>query len=292
MRIGILNNTYDGHYGCRLTMYALEKIIKKHGEIVFNLAIKELLPIQNDLLCPEKIDYLILNGEGTFHSDNRNNRDMYLLALKAKKRNLKVSLVNCSTTELGYDINMSIFDNIVLREKNSYDYVCSLINRERCFLNLDMVFYLYKEIQKEITTEEIKKIAIIDSVDNVKSAELKQMSQQLSADYFEFNPLIKEDLKETFQFLNKLNEYRYIISGRYHGVVFALILNKAVIALKSNIWKITGLFNALKVENYCLDTVIEIYSKHKRIFSEHKNPDINFAFEKQRIEETYKVIFQ
>jgi hypothetical protein len=83
-------------------------------------------------------------------------------------------------------------------------------------------------------------VLVLDHVDEFRSGELKQLADSKMFDYM---PMVKEDVgpEDVDAFLQMMNRHEYIISGRYHGCVFSMMLGRPFSGLISNTWKIESL---------------------------------------------------
>ncbi len=212
VRILITNDCSQYHYGSRLTMKVLKKMFSEYGTVTTRNNCKDLL----------SHDLIIINGEGTFHGNRSASRKIYETAKKAKRFGKRVCLVNSVIDRISYDL--SIFDCVFARESKSsrgiYPYV-----HDACF---------GYEIKNKLSEDYI---LYVDSVIKKRSRELEAASKSC----LKPSRFLKMCLCKNRKVLDIFAKASLVVTGRYHGVVFAMMMNKPFVAVESNTHKISGL---------------------------------------------------
>jgi polysaccharide pyruvyl transferase WcaK-like protein len=82
-------------------------------------------------------------------------------------------------------------------------------------------------------------------------AAIQDLRTKLEADYHICTPLY-EPIQSLENVLLRVSTFDYVVTCRFHGVVFAHLLNKPVLAIAHHP-KVTNLMNALGLSKYCVD---------------------------------------
>lgn len=217
-KILFINDASDYHCGSALTCKILVNLIKNYNCSVDRFKTGSY---PNDI---KEYDLVIINGEGSFHHNNFNAKNIYSFAKRVKDNNKKVCLINTVIQNISYDL--SIFDFISVRESKSALGKYSIVH-DACFYNLldntknsDQYVLFIDSVFPNITKN------IIDTYKNFEGP--KKYISMTSGVGLE-------------NFIQLCQNASCIVSGRYHGVVFAIMCNKKFIALESNTHKISGL---------------------------------------------------
>ena len=293
MKKAILFNdtSNEMHHGCNLVIKSIKNLLVKNNiNLIYSIYSgtdwredKSLIK----MIKNEKIDLLIVNGEGTIHHDQFYAKILIEVSELAKKNNIKSVLINCT-----YDSNDPIqkkylqnFNIISVREQKSK------IDLENIGINAlvvpDLSFYYFKNIQH---TYKIKKnMFVSDSVlfNDSKSLylfaqnnkfrfipilsfyKLKILNPKSWVGFFKFiivssyinvflfNPK-NIFLKNVYRFkgkyftksyVNFVNSNKFLITGRYHDVCIAIMCRTPFISLKSNTFKIQELVKDIGINN-------------------------------------------
>lgn len=254
------DTTLDNHYGSELTSLILKQAIRKYASLVKEIPVG--VPWQSSDL--HKVSTVIINGEGSFHDVTLRTEYIYSLACYAKSLNKRVCLINASIYNIPEYYDFNVFDVIYTREGMSFETAKNRVsNSANVFLNLDVVF-AYDEYPK---STERGGFMVNDSVipDVAKS-----LYKIFSEEHYEDNPiryvpLIRNNYFNTFyNVLKQYTEVKHVITGRYHGVCFALMTGTPFVAVESNIPKIRALAAEFGVEDRVFDSVDDARSSGKQ----------------------------
>ena len=276
------NDTSTYHYGCDLTNEVLKKLISRHGRIVQTMGVVGMQP---KLGIAPNVGTVIINGEGSFHHNRKHGASIYQLAKMAKAEGKKVCLINSVFD--GMSVDMSVFDYFCARESLSslgkFDFV-----HDACF---------YEQIDTSKNTEEY--ILFTDSVMAGVTGQLTKYIPHLKNNNYpvKFLPFRqgqkypkKEELFEIFR------KAKAVVSGRYHGVVFALMFNKPIFGIASNTHKILGLMKDYNLEKYHYKSADDIFrgeiQKFNKMLKEYPKYEIDTIGIKNRLEQMVARCFE
>jgi len=230
MNVLYANDTSDYHCGCSLTCNILTSLIKKYGTITKTLKCPSFQynTPDWDTVNLSEIDIIIINGEGTVHHNSRGVQYIIKLAEKAKREGKKVCLINTVIDSVNCD--MSIFDYISCRESISAQGKYNVVH-DACFYH-------------QVNYSPGKNILFSDSVNGGVSNQMKQLfGKHTDSLYVPFDGHHSYD-----EMLKSYQSARIVVTGRYHGVVFAMMSGKPFLAIRSNTHKIEGLCKDYKLE--------------------------------------------
>lgn len=250
-KVLFVNDTSAYHCGSFLTCDILINLIESQNFTVDKLKISNNYNYNNIRFY----DLIIVNGEGSFHNDRPKAKIIYNIAKLAKNNNKKVCLINTVIQHISYDL--SVFDYISVRESKSASGKYPIVH-DACF---------YKLIDNKKNSDEY--VLFIDSV-------LPNITKNIIDTYEKFEGS-KKYISMTSgisldNFIQLCQNASCIVSGRYHGIVFAIMCNKKFIALESNTHKISGLLIDLSLIQNLHNNLIKI--EDKIILS--KQPQIDF----------------
>ena len=147
------------------------------GDIVGPSGREALMKELPDLIKKKKLDFVIVNGEGTFHDDAQG--AVWILECCEyikKKLNIPIFLINTvyqnNTKELSN--RMKIFDYIYVRE--NYSKLELTNDGIQCQVVPDLVFYTLNN-SYDLTKNQKLNIGVIDSVYNDLSIKLLKLSR-------------------------------------------------------------------------------------------------------------------
>ena len=258
MNIFIVNDTsISPHYGCQVVMKNIAKAIKKNFSenslngggagvnIVGSLYVGNYNRMDNNTRKLLKTcDLVLINGEGTLHHSDFN---IYSFSLAQTAALIKlmygkpIYLVNaayfCNSQYLndclGYYDMVFTRDIVGLQELKEHGIFAELMP--------DMTFYSSYD---DINCEHENYIGIIGSVDR----EIKNRLFSLKNNFNRILPI--EYAEENFeQYIRSIKKSKGILSGRFHGVCFAIQTRTPFLAVESNIPKITALLYELNMPN-------------------------------------------
>jgi polysaccharide pyruvyl transferase WcaK-like protein len=95
------------------------------------------------------------------------------------------------------------------------------------------------------------RLAIFGTDIGADPAAIQDLRTTLEADYHISTPLY-DPIESLDNLLFRMSAFDYVVTCRFHGVVFAHLLNKPVLAIAHHP-KVTNLMNALGLSKYCVD---------------------------------------
>jgi len=194
----------------------------------------------------ESCDFILINGEGTFHHSPRS-ADNLLYNFKNKP----IVIIN-SVWEKMYFNNLDIFKNIkaiYVRESMSYDELSKIYDREKIKVVPDMVF----SSNFSLLNDECK-IGYGDSV-------LWNLSKSLRSHNCYF-PLSSIDSQaDYYSYLRWLKSLDLYVTGRFHGVCLAALAGTPFLSFPSNCHKIEGILKDMDCSELLINTFEEIKEK-------------------------------
>lgn len=301
MKILILNDTrVENHHGCSRVMNCIDKNLKLRGS--FDLNFMPLLHKWSHYEASKKLvletDLIIINGEGTLH-DNAAHIDMLLdIIIFAKVYSVPTVVINSTIINLSREnlrkLSQSHF--IFVRDKASATY----LKNNNIYSNYcpDLTFWKTKDIIQQVRR---KKIGITEGFNFkpnfkiIKSRNLELFSvfniKQAIDSYSSIRRLIyKSKLFNVFKkkitsvnnhvnFFLYLNEFKFIITGRYHMVCFCLYLKIPFKYVESNTPKISYLLEdiGLNKEKFKFNNtqIIQFSSSENILLDRFRNKSTN-----------------
>jgi len=218
----ILNDCSNYHAGSYLVMHQIREHLKYLNE-------------------NEKKQILIINGEGTFHNNAKRALELIEEINTGKEKN-KIIFLNSVWQNMAKSINN--LHLACLRESFSENEFKLLHPNTPTQVIADITLtYEYSNNHSRNNN-----ILVFDSVSPQISAYLKKVSKIINADFVEMCKL-----KLSYgEILNLIGSSKAIISGRYHGVMFAAITNTPFLAAPSNTWKTQGFMNDInQLDFFC-----------------------------------------
>jgi hypothetical protein len=226
MKTIILNDTAEtGHAGCILTMQTYKEQCEKAGiEIVKTVSIYER-DLEYHYKDFEKVDLLIVNGEGSMHDNKR------------------PELVQIAGKFPSVLINTVWQNNAELPELDEFLYVAARESYSSTLLNADLVPDIVFASDYVRTFREHHKVEV-------------QYPQQLFDTAAQKGKGIGIHCSPE-SYITALLESGWVITGRFHGVVLCAMLGIPFVAYESNTHKIEGLMNDMWVSDSYFETVQE-----------------------------------
>tara|TARA_B100001063_G_scaffold187396_1_gene177659 strand:- start:1380 stop:2372 length:993 start_codon:yes stop_codon:yes gene_type:complete len=267
MRIAIINDTRPtNHYGCLMVMRNLEFLFKDKGvDVAWTWPVGvDWRKHKKELLNKDKVDAIIVNGEGTIHHGPKRWQAQALSEFaKFSKNSLKtpVFLINSTlfaNNETLYK-NLKFYDSIYVRDRMSHEEL-KKFNIDNEFVP-DMTF----AVPSSLKHNQEKELCVVDSVMQSDIPFLKDFGQKHSADYCSMivarpsnysllkkpRRFILESIKwllgerlrslDPKEFEKYLGDYQLVVTGRYHTITMCLKNKIPFIALESNTPKISYL---------------------------------------------------
>lgn len=180
------------------------------------------------------------------------------------------------------------YDEISVREEESYKKVQKYLNVEKCNINVDPTILLTKkewekllEKQNKINKDYILFYTLKMSKSRMKF--LKAISKKLKMPIVVLNPACTYDIMGGFikrydsgpiEFLNYIKHAKLIVSSSFHGTVFSIIFNKPFYAIDGiSDFRISTLLKKTGLENRSISLTDNLEEKLRDIY----NIDFNLA---------------
>ncbi|MEA1988427.1 MAG: polysaccharide pyruvyl transferase family protein [Pseudomonadota bacterium] len=280
IQVAIINDTRPTHhYGCMLVMENLTRLLSEKGvEVVWTWPVGiDWRKHKSKIEKHPKVDAIIVNGEGTIHhsADRKHARALAEFA----------SFANNELKTPSYLINATLYENEASLYENLKAYRAIYVRDNGSLKELksfglsgtyvpDLTFAKAGSYQRN----PIKKGCVIDTALKSEIPALKQychenefdfrsmvVARASNANFFKSpRPFVKNIAKwlthdrhvstKPSAFINYLNEYEVVVTGRYHTVTMCLKNKIPFVALESNTPKITWVLEA------CLGSVDRVMS--------------------------------
>ena len=191
LKIGIFNDTSrNGHFGCLAVVSTIISQLERR-----NAKIKFLWPLNNDwtkhknYIESQKLDLIIINGEGTIHHTKNSNKVKLLLQIVnfSKKINIPAFLINSTI----YDVDdesiklLKLFAKIYVRETSTQKYLS--IKGVPSEMVPDLSFFT-PFLDEHAEKEHRNKFLFTDSVKRDVSQKLKNISEHLNSEFISMLP--------------------------------------------------------------------------------------------------------
>lgn len=275
----IFNDTsYENHFGCGFVMETIRNLVSG-----FSIVKSYHKPCSEDILTDiEEFNpsLVIVNAEGTFHSDSLAAASwLDLVSLIKKKFNSPVLLINTSWfNNERLNSSLFMFDKIYCREILTYENILSLGYMENNLeLMCDLSVFSMPEIERVSSSKEV---LVGDSVKYVATKKLFDFSVaqglELLSIYERKNGLVdilnlyRQVAKRKFykleffydvfirsyflrvgvnreKFLERVSKSGLIVTGRFHQVMFCLYYRVPFIVISSNSPKIESVLLQLSM---------------------------------------------
>lgn len=210
MKIVVLGDfSQDGHFGCKLVSKAILENLTKRGHEVLRVVpcMKHWRYYEEDL---KNCDLVVVNGEGSIH----HGRGMALLEVASEYPSV---LINAVYQDVPENEHLKRFLYVSVRESRSA-----------------------KEMEKHGVTPEIVP-DVIFSQDVPRGTPTKDLCVVGSVNNQRNPP--KEVMLDAYDpdFIEKMSEYKRVVTGRFHGVCLAMMWGMPFTAYPSNTHKIIGM---------------------------------------------------
>lgn len=218
-------------------------------------------------------DLVIINGEGTLHRSTPYARNF--LEICRDKRSILINTV----WEKMYIKDEKLLRNIILvsvRESLSYAQIIKTFDKRKVHIVPDLIFYTGLGFLKQ-------KIGYSDSYMDYLRDGLRKNRNYFPMDYAGSNP----DLEAYVTWMSGLDLY---VTGRFHGVCLAAMVNKPFLAFPTNSHKMEGLLKDMRCPELLIESFEEIRSKQaqakRSVVKAH-----NYALKaKEEIEDFFKLV--
>lgn len=255
MKVSILNDARNGHFGCELVIQTyLEQLDRVGIEVV------EIIPKRNrKFTISPKIDLVIVNGEGSLHNGRR--QELVNVA-----NNYPAILLN-TVWQDNPSTNLDKFKYVAVRESFSYKQLDNITNAE---IIPDIIF-TSSTLNKFKKPLPIKGIGITDNVMN-------KFQKQKHLGFSAAQPIQK--------YLLTMSKYSRLCIGRYHAAVAASVLNIPFSVWPSNTHKMIGMLTDMRVPHLHFNTQEEaiyglptFFDEKITLYTEQAQRKINTMFE-------------
>ncbi len=260
------------HLGCNaVTHFIIEQAAKLglawHGS-ASNLAECKQLEASEGF---ENVSLVIFNGEGTMHHDSPRGRELMEFCRSMKKRGIPCVLVNSvwheNTDILGQYLNL--FDVVSVRESHSLAEIQKFC--PDALLVPDFSFAAFKNTAHHFDSSSFRKtagakICVIDSVDGYTAERLREFSEINALPFFLMGGVqtaLASQERTVFtvdgvaypRVLRDISELEGVglcVTGRFHGLIAALLKGIPTFALPSNTPKVEGLLADIGISDLAL----------------------------------------
>lgn len=284
MKIYILNDTRsDRHHGCSIVMRNLINGLRQRGAIVVHTLRSGAVVTPTEMEKIRTSDVVVINGEGTIHSQKAYAKHLLQTGLQAKEMGKRVFLLN-SIWESNDESMARIvekYDGIWVRDSASAAELSEY--GVKAIVVPDLTFGTLYPKQKSTGTS----IQVSDSVYAETSKALREMAAQHT---WQYTPIIRPPLlcgahkaslkwikwrlrafltcltlgrytprqafidmslclENTPQYLSTLGNARALVSGRFHAVCLALQQRVPFVAVHSNTNKIANLLKDIGLDS-------------------------------------------
>ncbi len=222
----LLNDCSSYHVGSRAVTASIVRLAEAAG-----IKITPFNP-QNTSSDLPPCDIVIVNGEGTFHHNGPRAVALHQLVERFKSRGTKVVLINAVVQQMYVDF--TLYDRIVVRERLSARELWSRHPGVKVEVIPDLAFC---HPMSGCIPKERGGIMFIDSVVAHHTQILDQLAARQGAGAMRLC-LWKEPLDEL---LALMAGKQLIVTGRFHGVVLAIMAETPFLAFPSNTWKTRGM---------------------------------------------------
>lgn len=259
----LLNDTrFENHWGCEVVVNKIINELKKRN-LRYVGSINTRIDFDNYTKQNKNIpDLIVLNGEGTFHHSAPRALELLEISLFYRSKGSKIAFINSVWQENSslFKEFVSKFDLIYLRESISAEslglnsakicpdlVLCSSFQR-----NYLKGFTWKDEIRRIIGKGISRKILYIDSVVPEVSKRLSEIATKEKC-ILDHMGISANGRKFSFRSINvspeDIKNADIVVSGRFHGICFAIKFGKPVVALDSNTHKIDGTLKDLRLNN-------------------------------------------
>ena len=267
--VAIFNDTRrTSHYGCEIVMQTLQEQLTAR-----NIAPVFSWPMGRDWRNElhrfggfNRIDAIIVNGEGSIHHSDTRDRAHYLTETAryfGDTYGIPCFLINATLYEIGDDIidNLGYFDRIWVREGSSQELL------KTRGISASLAPDLTLMVDAPATAERPFSVLATDSVIQPVAAHLKMLcskkkwhysklthaSRPLSQDHFPKREVLRRyakwlaallvgrNIRNRHEFLRYMSSHKLVCTGRFHAVTLALATRTPYLAIDSNTPKISSL---------------------------------------------------
>lgn len=231
----LLNDCSAYHVGSRVVADTMRRMAEAHG-----IALATYFDPPEGVSLDE-FDALIVNGEGTFHHNAPRSLRLHAFAERFGK---PAYLFN--TVAQQQSIDFAAYRRIVCRESLSARHVESRSPQARVQTIPDISFC---QARPDMHGER-RCILFIDSVSKAHSDSIERIAEQHGAKMLR----LREWKRSASDLLAHIARHELVITGRFHGVVFAMLAGTPFFAFPSNTWKTRAMLEDFgRPELFCRD---------------------------------------
>jgi polysaccharide pyruvyl transferase WcaK-like protein len=304
------------HHGCTLLMQCIYKLFKKNNIVVKDRIFYEE-NFTNYLSKNMNFDLILINGEGTIHG--KKNADIKKVKqifdfIKSIKKNYKIPIIIFNSTISSLNKKqlkiLRMVDKLYVREFYSYNYL--KLNKINSTIVPDLLSLLKFKDNKIGSS-----VIVNDSSIKINNKKLKQFAKFNNYTYepilynnylrylryfiYKFKSIYELEFIIKFYliikkyyvriFLNKIDNSKFIVTGRFHSIFIALARMKPFYTFESDTYKVRGLLDMLGLRS----RIININSlKNKPIFLKNftKSEIYKIKKFKKKTNETIKIFIR
>ena len=255
--------------------------LKKHFALpiveIKNFEITACLPILQKLIKPQ--DIVFLHSGGNFGDDwhgTQLDREAIIAALPNNKIVQLPQTIYYSDSESGRQISnvsqqvINSHSSMLLfgRDFQSAEIAKKLFSQAQILVRPDMVLSLQETVEKQLEqhisrrSEKIKKILLVmrNDKESIYDVEVKQAIKGLLIEAGYDAQLWDTDVDDLFpdqskfktlaKYLQFISEFDAVITDRYHGLIFSVLVKKPCLVLKTHNHKLTSAFDWFEDVNY------------------------------------------
>jgi pyruvyl transferase EpsI len=267
--------------------------LKKHFKLpiveVKNFEIEACLAALKKLIQPQ--DIVFLHSGGNFGDDWPNtqlDRESIIAALPNNKIVQLPQTIYYSESKSGSQIKevsqmvINAHPSILLfgRDFQSAEIAKKLFSQAQVSMRPDMVLSLQETVEKQLNQhisrrpEQIKKVLLVlrNDKEGIYDEEIKQSFKGLLMEAGYDAHLWDTDVDDVFpdqakfntlaKYLKFMSEFDAVITDRYHGLIFSVLVTRPCLVLKTHNHKLTSAFDWFEAVNYVkrVDSTDEIIS--------------------------------
>lgn len=232
MKVLILNNTSNYHYGCAKVMEYLHRDLVSCGHEIVDSVLGNKSTLVDTFVNIEEADAVIVNGEGTMHHDKPVPHELLNILRNAKKLGKKTALINTVWQSMTLDDEMKD----VLRD--TYISVREIMSAEELQksdidvdIHLDLSYF--NEVPEKVTPQ---RNLIVGKFFMQKDWRPKDI------------PVIDIFKNDWNTIVNVLRNTEWFVTGRHHELYASCKARCPFSTLAGNTWKNEGLMKTAGVD--------------------------------------------
>jgi polysaccharide pyruvyl transferase WcaK-like protein len=293
-RVAVINDTAgNGHFGCQAVMSTIAEQCKNSGlEVVMSWPVDHDWRRHKAWLFQQRLDAIIVNGEGSIHHTDSRNKAAYLCEIAHFARNelkIPVVLINATLTEIGEKArhDLACFDAIYVRETFSRDYLSNFGLQGTVVPDLSV----FSSLVQTRFPQKKDGILITDSVIETVSEKLENFARMQDAEFIQMeitkdkgrvgsvferlrkrlvNPktlsrpeLVRQDIGLS-PFFARIAGAEALLTGRFHSVMLSIAGRTPFMAMESNTPKISSV-------------LLDVFGSTHRIIPPERLDDVLFG---------------